>query len=141
MGSFNSPGVWQYYFGACVDAVDLESDTNNNCSDGVGIDDHGATRETATEVSPDTTISGYLSAGDVDYFKVDIGFQLGELTAETKGITTYCRIENSNGVGLAENDAGPTTADNVSLGAYYIKVEGREIGDYQLHLSSKITKP
>ena len=146
MASFNSPGVWQKYFGACVDAVDLESDTSNNCSDGVGIDDHGATRETATEVSPDTTISGYLSAGDVDYFKVDIGFQLGELTAYTTGnIDTYGRIEVPNGTLATDDNSGDRfnfkVTDNVSLGPNYIKVEGREIGDYQLHLSSKITKP
>ena len=141
MASFNSPGVWALYFGACVDAVDLESDTSNNCSDGVMIDDHGATRETATEVSPDTTLTGYLSTGDVDYFKVDIGFHLGDLTAETEGSTTYCRIENSNGASLAENDSGPITAGNVSLGAYYIKVKGPKKGNYTLHLSSKITKP
>ena len=146
MGSFNSPGVWQHYFGACVDAVDLESDTNNNCSDGVMIDDHGATRETATEVSPDTMISGYLSAGDVDYFKVDIGFQLGELTAYTTGnIDTYGSIEIPNGTLATDDNSGDgfnfKVTDNVSLGPYYIKVEGREIGDYQLHLSSKITKP
>ena len=146
MASFNSPGVWQYYFGACVDAVDLESNTSNNCSDGVGIDDHGATRETATEVSLDTTISGYLSAGDVDYFKVDIGFQLGKLTAYTTGnIDTYGRIEVPNGTLAKDDDSGDgfnfKVTDNVSLGPNYIKVEGRKIGDYQLHLSSKVTKP
>ena len=134
-----------YYYGACVDDVSGESNTNNNCSDGVTVtvqgDDHSNTRSGATVLSLGGTRSGRIeTGGDVDYFRVQVSAS-GTLTIYTTGNTdTVGRLENNSGSVLASNDDGTDRnfriEQAVSFGTYYIRVEGYDssiTGDYTLH--------
>lgn len=99
-----------YYYGACADAVDSESDTTNNCSHGVEVevfenddgesggstDDHGNTTADATPVSIPSTTEGDLEVGgDSDYFRVEVARTI-TLTLETTGnADTYGTLRGS----------------------------------------------
>ena len=107
------------------------------------IDEHGSSRATATYVSPDSDIGGYIRVGDVDYFKTVVD-ETVLLTVYSTGPTdTAARLEDAIGQKLgADNDSG--TGLNFSFsaklkpGAYYIRVKGYRVstvGDYRLWLS------
>ncbi len=141
-----------YYYGACVQSVDGESNTDNNCSAGVqvtvgrsgGGDDHGDTPSAATALAVGNSQSGQLEpGGDVDYFRVEVTAS-GELTVQTTGsLDTKGQLEDSAGAVLTSNDDGGDghnfrIAHAVSAGTYYLKVEGYNAsatGRYTIHAS------
>ena len=128
-----------YYYGACVDAVDGESDTANNCSDGVevevsegggGTDDHGDTFADATLLSIPSTTAGELEeAGDRDYFRAEVE-EAGTYSVETTGGTdTYGTVFDGDGTLLEENDDGGNGRNfriesDLEPGTYYVEVRG-----------------
>ncbi len=129
-----------YYYGACVESVTDESDTNNNCSTGVRVtvrsggggdlDDHSDTRSGATDLSLGDARSGRIeTGGDVDYFRVQVSSS-GILTVYTTGDTdTYGTLQNSSGSDLEDDDEAGLSNNfrierSVSEGTYYIRVRG-----------------
>ena len=147
--SFTAPLIaGTYYYGACVESVSGESNTDNNCSDGVrftvssGGDDHSNTRSGATSLSLGGSRSGQIETGDdVDYFRVQVSTS-GTLTVYTTGnIDTYGTLQNSSGSTLENNDddgdgTNFSIARAVSAGTYYVEVKGLHsgvTGSYTLH--------
>lgn len=107
---------------------------------GVSGDDHGNTIATATLISQNSTTSGVLSAGDEDYFRINVT-GTGTLTVQTTGSTdTYGYLLNSSGTQLAANDDSVGTnfriVHSVTAGTYYVRVRHYDsmwgIGSYQL---------
>ena len=100
----------------------------------------------ATEVFLGSSISGSLSEGDVDYFFIEMSSE-GLLVATTTGSTrTYGYILDSSGNVLDRDYYSGTglnfhVSASVSLGTYYIIVEGYEsaTGDYTLEVQ-RLTK-
>ena len=140
-----------YYYGACVQSVDGESNTDNNCSAGVSVtvgsgsgDDHGDTPSSSSALAVGSSRSGQLeTGGDVDYFRVEVTAS-GDLTVHTTGsLDTRGQLEDSAGGVLARDDDGGDgynfrIAHTVSAGTYYIKVEGYDAtttGSYTIHAS------
>ncbi len=127
-----------FWYGACVDRVPAESDTGNNCSDGVEVqvgdgnvgDDHGDASADATPVAVPSTTKGDLEeGGDRDYF----GFEIGETTTvivETNGGTdTWGTLFNGAGISLeTDDDSGSGTnfriEREVRAGTYHVEVRG-----------------
>ena len=111
-----------YYFGACVDTVAGESDTTNNCSEGVPVTiDVGDRYQDAFEVEIESQCpvsSGKcglytnldLTAGDDDWFKWDPGNSgtCGNLRAWSTGSTdTKAELSDGDGgVSLDTDDDG-----------------------------------
>ena len=93
----------------------------------------------ATEVSLGSSTAGMLSAGDVDYFVIEIS-DSGTLVVSTTGsVDTYGSILDGSGNVLAGDDDGGEDRNfrvsvPVSAGTYYIEVKGwgSDIGDYTL---------
>ena len=148
--SLNAPSsAGTYYYGACVNTVSGESNTDNNCSTGVrvtvGSDDHSNTRSGATSLSVGSSRSGRLeTGGDVDYFSVRVS-RSGTLTVYTTGSTdTRGALQNSSGSNLATDDDGGSGNNfsitrSVSAGTYYIQVRGYSsstTGSYTVHARS-----
>ena len=148
-----------YYYGACVESVPDESDTNNNCSTevrvtvgsgGGGNDDHSNTRSGATNLPLDDSRSGRLeTGGDVDYFQVQVSSS-GTLTVYTTGSTdTWGTLQNSSGSDLANDDDGGDGNNfrierTVTPGTYYLRVRGYDsskTGSYTLHASFQSDDP
>ena len=140
-----------YYYGACVQSVSGESNTDNNCSTGVQVtvgsgdgDDHGDSPSAATDLAVGDSQSGQIEpGGDVDYFRVQVS-ESGELTVQTTGsLDTKGQLEDSTGALLASNDDGGDghnfrIVHAVSVGTYYLKVEGYDAsttGSYTIHAS------
>ena len=136
-----------YYYGACVASVSGESNTDNNCSEGVRVtveveDDHSNTRSDATSLSLGGSRSGRIeTGGDVDYFRVQVS-RSGILTVYTTGNTdTYGTLQNSFGSTLATNDDGGSGSNfsitrAVIAGTYYIALQGYSpstTGSYAVH--------
>ena len=136
-----------YYYGACVASVSGESNTDNNCSDGVRVtvevkDDHSNTGSDATSLSLGGSRSGQIEpGGDVDYFRVQVS-RSGILTVYTTGYTdTYGTLQNSFGSTLATDDDGGSGSNfsitrAVIAGTYYIAVQGYSpstTGSYTVH--------
>ncbi|MDE0510196.1 MAG: pre-peptidase C-terminal domain-containing protein, partial [Gammaproteobacteria bacterium] len=145
-----------YYYGSCVDAVSSESNTRNNCSDGIrvtvssddtggggtgGDDDHSNTRSGATSLSPNSSRAGRIDPGnDTDYFAVQLS-ESGTLTVYTTGsLDTTGQLLSSSGSSLGSDDDGGSGTNfrierEVSAGTYYIKVESyrTNTGSYTLH--------
>ncbi|MBM3852705.1 MAG: hypothetical protein FJ399_06075, partial [Verrucomicrobia bacterium] len=113
--------------GAYVLRVEFTAGGSGGGGGGGSSDDHGNTTATATSVNlPSTTNGAIGTAGDLDYFRVQVS-AAGTLVAYTTGSTdTYGRLLDSNGVELASND--DTTDLNfritraVSAGTYFIEV-------------------
>ncbi len=103
-------------------------------------DDQGSTRGTAETVSLPSETDAGLTAGDVDYFRIDVPSS-GRLTVHSSGGTdTVGRLEDSGGSRLAtDNDGGAgrnfRVARDVTAGTYYLMVRGRRssTGSYTLH--------
>ena len=96
----------------------------------------------ATQVDLGSSTAGSLSAGDEDYFVVEMSGS-GTLTAYTTGNTnTVGAILDSSGTVLASDDDGGEGSNfrvsvRVSAGTYYIEVKGWDsstTGDYTLHV-------
>ena len=140
-----------YYYGSCVDAVSGESNTRNNCSDGIrvtvsgddtsGGDDHSNTRSGATSLSPNSSRAGRIDPGnDTDYFAVRVN-NSGALTVYTAGnLDTIGELQSGSGSVLASDDDGGSGLNfrieqALSAGTYYIKVESyrTNTGSYTLH--------
>ena len=107
-------------------------------------DDHGDSRNQATQVSATSSTAGDLEhAGDVDYFRIGVG-QAGQLVVASGGDTdTTGRLENGNGTELAADDDGGDgdnfrIAYHVAAGDYYVAVRGfndTRTGEYSLAVS------
>ena len=95
---------------------------------GIG-DEHGDSLAEASPISSGSETSGKLSAGDEDYFVIEMA-RGGTLVAYTTGDTdTYGSILDSSGSVLTSNDeAGPEgnfrVSASVNPGTYYIRVRG-----------------
>ncbi len=105
-------------------------------------DDHGDTLSKATEVSLGSSTVGSISAGDVDYFRLEMS-TAGVLSAfVTSSTGAYTFILDSSGNVLARDgnsDAGFNfqILVPVSSGTYYIYVEAyRSTTDYTLDVRS-----
>ena len=113
-----------YYYGACVDAVDGEADTDNNCSSGVRVtvsdddgDDQSNTRSGATPLSLGGSRSGRIETdSDVDYFSVRVNGS-GTLTVYSTGsLDAEGELQDSAGAVLAsDSDSGIGTYSESSL--------------------------
>jgi hypothetical protein len=91
-------------------------------------DDHGNTTGTATVVGQSSTTAGNIeTAGDVDYFRINVT-SAGSLVVNTTGSTdTLGGLLNSAGVELATDDDGGTGTNfqitySVTAGTYYVRV-------------------
>ena len=116
--------------------------TAKGTAPGSGSGDHGDDRATATAIEAGSDTSGVLTAGDVDYFSIEVG-NSGTLEAYTSGRTdTYGYLEDAGGETLRSNDDGGAgtnfrISEDVSTGTYYVRVRGyssRTTGDYTLHV-------
>ena len=117
-------------------------------------DDFGDDRFSAEPVEIPSTTAGYLDAGDVDYFRVEIGSP-GTLTVETTGsVDTYGYLENENGRPLRFNNDGGEGLNfrietgkagdrlpALSAGVYYVHVRGIGGGSYELVVSGTAQGP
>ncbi len=154
-GSLTAPSsAGAYYYGACVDSVTGESDTSNNCSDGVqitvsdgddgGTDDHGDDIGSATSVSVPSTTNGELEeGGDRDYFRLAVSGNT-TLTVQTTGSTdTRGTLFDADGSSLETDDDGGAGTNfkielDVDVGTYYVEVRGfssSTTGSYVLDVS------
>ena len=146
-----------YWYGACIDRVPAESDTGNNCSDGVEVvvsvggdgggddDDHGDSAADATAVAiPSTTQGNLEEAGDRDYFRLEVA-QSMTLTVQTTGTTdTVGSLFDANGVSLDSNDDGGNGTNflivrQAASGTYYVEVRGysTRTGPYTLSVQGE----
>ena len=117
-------------------------------------DDFGDDRFSAEPVEIPSTTAGRLDAGDVDYFRVEIGSP-GTLTVETRGsVDTYGYLENENGRPLRFNNDGGEGLNfrietgkagdrlpALSAGVYYVHVRGIGGGPYELVVSGTAQGP
>ena len=115
---------------------------------GIG-DRHGDSLTEASPISLGSETPGKLSAGDEDYFVIEMTRE-GTLVAYTTGDTdTYGSILNSSGSVLTSNDeAGPGSnfrvSASVSPGTYYIRVRGYgslTAGSYTLYADTEPEHP
>ena len=135
-----------YYYGACVDSVADESNTGNNCSAGALFrvampDDHGDSRQTATELAvPSSTAGSLESPRDSDYFRIVLQ-ESGTLELHTTGSTdTYGVLYQEDGSSITENDDGGNNTNfqitsAVAAGTYFLEVRGYSsstTGSYRL---------
>ena len=106
--------------------------------DDAPADDHGNTRESASDITPGTPISGRLeTAADVDYFKVSAlstRLMLAATDAGRVGETGYdaataVRIETSS---ITSTNADDIDAEQVSAGVAYVRVSGGSATRYDL---------
>ena len=109
---------------------------------GEDSDDHGGDRASATRVGAGSDTQGSLSAGDVDYFRVDVD-ESGTLEVYTSGgVDTVGQLEDSTGSPVDNNDDGGAgtnfrIAADVTEGTYYVRVRGfgsQTGGEYTLHV-------
>ncbi|MBF0288196.1 MAG: hypothetical protein HQM14_10290 [SAR324 cluster bacterium] len=91
-------------------------------------DDHGDTRESATEIQAGSSLSGEMdSADDIDYFQITLS-EFGVLTLQTTGsLDTIGSLEDINGTTTDGDDDGGASGNflisrELSAGTYYIKV-------------------
>ncbi|MYK13866.1 MAG: hypothetical protein F4050_07290 [Rhodospirillaceae bacterium] len=105
-------------------------------------DDHGDEAASATPVAAGSDTPGALTAGDVDYFRVEVA-EAGTLQAYSSGRTdTYGQLEDADGAVLGRNDDGGagtnfSISEDVPAGTYYVRVRGyssRTGGAYTLHV-------
>ena len=125
-----------------VHASFAADDHRSSSSSGGTVNDHSDTRSGATSLSLGGSRTGRIATGDdVDYFEVQVS-EAGVLTVYTTGsLDTKGTLEDSAGSSL-ESDRNSGSGDNfliqrtVSVGTYYVKVEGRfDTGDYTVHAS------
>ena len=143
------------YYGACVDSVSGESDTDNNCSTGVALrvgddnsdggDDHGDSESDATRVGPNSSTSGQLEqGGDRDFFRIEVS-ETGALVVQTTGNvdTLGSLTRHSDGRRWENDDSGAGSNFRISVedapaATYYVEVRGyssSSTGAYRLEAS------
>ena len=145
-------GTW--FYGACVDRVAGEENTDNNCSGGVRVtvssagseDDHGDSRGQATLVRLNSSTEGSLEeGGDVDYFRFEVPSE-GTVVVETSGSTdTFGTLEDAAGREVRSNDDSGVGSNfaierDLDAGTYYVRVRGYDSstrGDYDLGISHR----
>ena len=142
-----SPGT--YYYGACVESVREEEDDSNNCSDGFEVvvrsssdDDHGDDRASATGVAVPSDTDGTLTAGDTDYFRMEVSAAGTLLVYTSGGSDTGGRLEDASGTVLGEDDDSGSGFNfrierQVSAGTYYVavrRISGAGGRNYRLHV-------
>ena len=107
-----------------------------------GSDDHGDDLASATPVGAGSDTEAVLTAGDVDYFVVEVS-AAGTLEVYTSGdVDTLGRLEDFTGTEVDDDDDGGADrnfriAAEVSSGTYYVRVSGfssGSAGDYTLHV-------
>ena len=105
-------------------------------------DDHGNTRDTATNIEVDTTTSGRIEEStDIDVFRVEVASD-GKLAVYTTGsLDTEGRLSDAaNAVTRHDDDSGTglnfRIETDVTAGTYYVEVSshGSNTGNYQLHV-------
>ncbi|MCD6338941.1 MAG: pre-peptidase C-terminal domain-containing protein, partial [Verrucomicrobia bacterium] len=103
-------------------------------------DDHGDSPATATVVTPGSSIDGNIeSAGDEDYFRIDL-MQNGMLIVYTTGGTdTYGSLLDSSGDELATDDDSGEDRNflierRVTAGTYYVRVRHYSSADRGMYL-------
>ncbi len=115
---------------------------NGGGGDGSGSDDHGDDRVSATLVDTESDTQGSLSAGDLDYFHIEVSGS-GTLEAYTSSdIDTVGQLESADGALVRSNDDGGTDlnfriSETVTVGTYFIQVKGYDsddTGSYTLHV-------
>ena len=113
----SAPGT--YYYGACVDAVSNESDTNNNCSGGIAF-------TVPAETSTDATLSG-LTLSDINSaHSRPARPHTPHHVANSVTETTVTPTVNDSGATYVIKLGGVTDADGVvslSVGSNVITVE------------------
>ena len=147
----------RYYYGACVDAVSGETNTDNNCSSsdsvsvdrGDSIEDADTTSIASCGVSnKDWTIQGNLAdRNDEDFLRIQCDDGRGTLKMWTTGSTdTRGSLYYGNGVRRAvDTNSGPGSNFQLEeehlVGTYYLRVDGdfisqstRDYGDYSLRV-------
>ena len=113
----------------------------------VSVPEHGDARNAATEIAPseDTSISGFLTRGDVDYFRIYVQVA-GTLTVWTSGeIDTVGVLLDQRGQAIDSNDDESSSSVNfrivanaVSPGEYFVRVtpyDANAVGFYQIKSS------
>ena len=107
-------------------------------------DDHGDTTDTATAVEVGSSTSGTLTAGDDDYFSVELAAD-GTLTFYTEGETdTRGTLTSDDGaVSQEDDDLGDGLNFHIerelAAGTYFVRVRGYDdaiTGDYTFHVSA-----
>ncbi|MCB4762232.1 MAG: pre-peptidase C-terminal domain-containing protein, partial [Sulfurovum sp.] len=101
-------------------------------------DDYGNTRNTAATIgTTSTTLGDIETAGDVDYFEINIT-SAGTLVVNTTGSTdTAGFLYNASGTQIGyDNNSGTDTNFKISkkvvAGTYYVKVSASSSGNYAL---------
>ena len=99
-------------------------------TDNPGRDDHGNSREQATDLALNVAKAGHLERpGDVDYFRLRLA-RSGTLRVETSGATdTFGYLQDAHGRQLDRNDDSGVGLNfrmvrRVSAGTYYVAVVG-----------------
>ena len=112
-------------------------------------DDHGYSRDSATTVGVPSDTEGALTAGDTDYFRVNVNGS-GSLQVYTSGGTdTLGFMEDASGSRLAvDHDSGQDAnfriEQDVTSGTYYIQVTAQSswlVGNYTLHVRFTASLP
>ena len=67
-------------------------------------DDHGDSRDTATDLPLGTSVGGYLDPGDVDFFRVEVGQTTGAIITTTGGLDLTGRLYDVDGNQLVYDD-------------------------------------
>ncbi|MBM3854799.1 MAG: hypothetical protein FJ399_16880, partial [Verrucomicrobia bacterium] len=131
--TFNSPSSGTYYimlYGfTAYSGVSLRATVSTGGSSGgtTTTDDHGNTTGSATAISLNSSTNGAINtAGDIDFFRIDVTAS-GTLTLYTTGSTdTYGRLLDASGTELASNDDSTDLnfriTRAVTAGTYYISV-------------------
>ena len=106
--------------------------------DDAPADDHGNTRDSASDITPGTPISGRLeTAADVDYFKVTasatrlmvVATDAGRVGETGYDAGTDVRIETSS---VTSTNTDDFDAEEVSAGMAYVRVSGAAATRYDL---------
>ena len=105
-------------------------------------DDHGGDPTSATPAAIGSDAPGALTAGDTDYFRIDVDASGTLEVYTTGGIDTAGRLEDGSGAPVRSDDDGGAggnfrISQDVEAGTYYLRVEGGDgqtAGDYTLHV-------
>lgn len=151
--------IWQYTSTGSVAGISGNVDLDRFAGDMAALDafaggpppttdDHGDTLATATPATPNTYLTGTLTAGDLDIFRVTLS-SAGSLGAYTRGTTdTYCTLRSSGGTALAQNDDSHGSTNclikslALSSGTYYFEVRhysSSGAGDYTVRINRPVT--
>ena len=116
----------------------IKDTTTFSCS---ATDDHGGTRDEATDIPLEASRAGFLDAADADFFVFRIP-RAGRVQLRTTGSTdTEGVLMNAAGTTLAsDSDSGAEEnfrlVASVGPGTYYVRVTGKDAeasGAYELH--------